>query len=34
MINRTIIFFVHFSYLINNAPYEVHYLFMKGANSE
>ena len=27
-------FFIQINYLINNAPYEVHYLFMKGDNPE
>mgnify|MGYP001566053634 CR=1 FL=1 len=26
--------FFHLNYLINNAPYEVHFLFMKGDNPE
>ena len=34
MINRIINFFIQINYLINNAPYEVHFLFMKGDNPE
>ena len=34
MSNRTIRFFIHFNNSINNAPYEVHFLFMKGDNPE
>jgi hypothetical protein len=26
--------YIHLNYLINNASYEVHFLFMKGTNSE
>ena len=34
MTDRSSIYFVHYNYLINNAPYQVHFLFMKGANPE